>query len=268
MPADTRGVKNMCEIFGVSAAGDFYANDCLKTFYSHSDMHPHGWGLACVDRNGALIEKESVKASNSNYLRERLSQPVRSGIILAHIRFATIGNVEYKNCHPFSGRDSDGRRWTLIHNGTIFDCPPLNRYVKKQSGDTDSERVFLYILDRLNGARREKGQKLRFEERFELLDQIVCEMAQGNKLNLLFTDGKYLYAHTNCKHTLHYLSRDDSVIISTQPLDNCSGWRELEFGRLLAFHRGKQVKAGTAHGHEYVEDKEAMKLLYQIFANL
>ena len=89
----------MCELFGISARDDFYANDYLKAFYAHSDFHPHGWGLACVSRNSALVEKESVKASTSNYLRERLSQPITEKLLLAHIRYATIGNVEYKNCH-------------------------------------------------------------------------------------------------------------------------------------------------------------------------
>ena len=159
-------MRAMCEIFGVSSLNDFTANDYLRTFYSHSDFHPHGWGLACVSRNGALVEKESIKASCSNYLRERLSQPINAKILLAHIRYATIGNVEYKNCHPFTGKDSTGRRWTLIHNGTIFDFAPLNPYVKKQKGDTDSERIFLYLLDKLNEAQTKAGTRLHFEERF------------------------------------------------------------------------------------------------------
>ena len=70
----------MCEIFGVSSLNDFTANDYLRTFYSHSDFHPHGWGLACISRNGALVEKESIKALSSNYLRERLSQPITAKI--------------------------------------------------------------------------------------------------------------------------------------------------------------------------------------------
>ena len=61
----------MCEIFGLSSQNGFKANEYLKTFFSHSDHHPHGWGLACVSREAALIEKESLKASKSNYLRER-----------------------------------------------------------------------------------------------------------------------------------------------------------------------------------------------------
>ena len=179
----------MCEIFGVSSLNDVELNGYLRTFYSHSKNHPHGWGLACISREGALIEKESIRASDSNYLKERLSQPVREKILLAHIRYATIGNVEYKNCHPFTGRDNMGRRWTLVHNGTIFDFPLLNPYVKKQTGDTDSERVFLYFMDKLNEAQNKKGVRLVFEERFALFDNIICEMSREKKLNLLFFDG-------------------------------------------------------------------------------
>ena len=216
----------MCEIFGVSSLNDFTANDYL---------HPHGWGLACVSRNGALVEKESIKASCSNYLRERLSQPINAKILLAHIRYATIGNVEYKNCHPFTGKDSTGRRWTLIHNGTIFDFAPLNPYVKKQKGDTDSERIFLYLLDKLNEAQTKAG--------------------------------KYLYAHTNCKGTLHYLQKNGVTLIATRPLSDAN-WQPLPFSQLLAFNKGRMIKAGTVHNHEYIESEEAMKLIYQIFANL
>ena len=102
----------MCELFGFSAQNELTANDYLKAFFAHSDFHPHGWGLACVSRGGALIEKESVKASDSHYLRERLSQPISEKLLLAHIRFATIGNVEYKTAIPSrarTARDGAGR---------------------------------------------------------------------------------------------------------------------------------------------------------------
>lgn len=257
----------MCEIFGLSSQNDYEANEYLKKFYSHSTHHPHGWGLACISRNGALIEKESISASKSNYLKERLSQPIASKIMLAHIRYATIGNVEYKNCHPFTGRDNTGRRWTLIHNGTIFDYPPLNTYIKDQVGDTDSERVFLYLLDKLKDAQVKKGARLVFEERFALFDSIICDMAKDNKLNLLFSDGKYLYAHTNCKGTLYYLTKSNLTLISTVPLTE-EAWQPLPFARLTAFYNGKLFKSGTAHTHEYIENEENIKLLYRIFANL
>lgn len=257
----------MCELFGLSSDKAFHANSYLKTFYSHSNNHPHGWGLACVSREGATIEKESMQASKSHYLKERLSQPICEKILLAHIRYATIGNVEYRNCHPYSGKDNLGRRWTLIHNGTIFDYAPLNSYVKKQCGDTDSERIFLYILDKVNHAQGEKKAKLTFEERFSLIDSIVRDMSKGNKLNLILTDGHYLYVHTNCKDTLNYLETDGTAMFATQPLSN-EDWRKVPFGTLLAYKRGKLVAAGEPHNHEYVENEEQLKLLYQIFSNL
>ena len=202
-----------------------------------------------------------------NNMNERLSQPVKSKILLAHIRYATIGNVEYKNCHPFTARDITGRRWTLIHNGTIFDYEPLKPYVKTQTGDTDSERIFLYMVDCINEATHEKGAVLSFEERFKLFDRIICDMSVGNKLNLLFSDGKYLYAHTNCIGTLHYLQKNGAALIATKPI-TAENWQPVPFARLLAFHKGKLVQTGTTHNHKYTESEEAMKLLYQIFANL
>ena len=257
----------MCELLGVSSQGESEINDYLKTFFSHSSQHPHGWGLACISRNGALIEKESITALKSNYLKERLSQPVKSKIVLAHIRYATIGNVEYKNCHPFTGKDNTGRRWTLIHNGTIFDYPLLNSYIKKQMGDTDSERVFLYLIDRLNDAQKKKGSRLVFNERFELFDSIISNMAKNNKLNLLFSDGKYLYAHTNCRGTLYYLTQNNRTILSTVPLSE-EVWQPLPFTCLTVFYNGKLLKTGMVHKQEYIESEESMRMLYRIFANL
>ena len=98
-------------------------------------------------------------------------------------------------------------------------------------------------------------------------DAIICDMAKGNKLNLLFTDGKYLYAHTNCKDTMHYLSKDGTTLISTQPLSG-EDWQPAPFGQLLAFCKGKLIQTGTEHHHEYIHSEEEMRLLYQIFANL
>lgn len=257
----------MCELFGISSQKKYHANEYLKNFFSHSVRHPHGWGLACISGNNHQCEKESVQACESNYLKERLSQPVCGEILLAHIRYATVGNVEHRNCHPFSGRDRCGVCWAMIHNGTIFDYPPINGYIRKQSGDTDSERIFLYLIDRINELERQKGSKLCFEEKFGLFDGIAGDMAEGNKLNLMLTDGKYLFVHSNCRNTMYYLEEDGTVIISTTPLDD-KNWQLIPFMQPCAFHRGKLIEKGTMHGHEYIESEEAIELLYRIFSNL
>ncbi|MCC8152202.1 MAG: class II glutamine amidotransferase [Lachnospiraceae bacterium] len=256
----------MCELFGVCARQPVECRDDLKEFYRHSCRHPNGWGLAILDGNSAVIEKEPLEADKSSYLHERLTVPVEGKLILAHIRYATIGNVEYKNCHPFSGVDCTGRRWTLIHNGTIFEYDPLNRYVERQVGDTDSERIFLFLLDEVNRRMRSEG-KLDAEKRFQLLDELVADMAKGNKLNLIISDGEYMYVHTNYENSLCFRKQKSQVFFSTEPLGR-DLWEPVPMTTLLAWRNGELVYTGTNHGQVFEDNEENMKFLYQIFSSL
>lgn len=257
----------MCELFGFSSKNGDCINDYLKEFYRHSSKHPHGWGLACFDGREGFVEKEPVAAIKSNYLKERLTQPIHVKAAFAHIRYATIGNVAYQNCHPFTGKDSGGRRWTLIHNGTIFDYPPLDELVRKQAGDTDSERIFLYIMKLICEKEETLQRPLTPQERFELLDDMVIHMSRGNKLNLLIYDGEWMYVHTNYANSLHFLQKQDAVFFSTLPLSR-EDWNPVSFTTLLAYQDGKLVKKGTNHRQEYVDREENEKFLYQIFSDL
>lgn len=257
----------MCELFGVCANKSGVRNEYLKEFYSHSNKHPHGWGLALLEGNEASIEKEPAQASKSYYLKERLASNIDCRTILAHIRYATIGNVEYSNCHPYTVKDASGRRWTQVHNGTIFDYHPLEKFVKYQSGDTDSERILLYVIEQMDHACKLRKKPLSGEERFWLLDDILVSMSKGNKQNLLIYDGEYMYVHTNYADSLYYKEIDGGRIFATVPLDK-EEWRPVPFTRLLAYKDGKLAFEGTNHGNEYVDSEENMKYLYQIFSNL
>ena len=257
----------MCELFGMNAEENCQMNEYLKEFFSHSNAHPHGWGLACMEQNQTQIEKEPIQASKSNYLKERLTVPVVAKNAVAHIRYATIGNVEYRNCHPYTMKDREGRSWTLVHNGTIFDYQPLNCYVKLQQGDTDSERILLYLVDEINRREKQLQRRLNEEERFRLLDSIVVEMSKGNKLNLLIYDGELFYVHTNYANSLYELDKENQVLFSTIPLGK-EEWHPVTFTTLLAYHQGRRVFTGTNHGNEYKNSEENMKYLYCIFSDL
>lgn len=257
----------MCELFGISSRERYQINDYLKEFFTHSNAHPHGWGLACMGENGVSVEKEPIQASKSNYLKERLSVPIQVKTAFAHIRYATIGNVEYKNCHPYTTKDRNGRQWTLVHNGTIFDYPPLNEYVSIQKGDTDSERILLYIVDLVNEKERCLQRKLDKQERFQLLDSVIVEMSKGNKLNLMLHDGELFYVHTNYADSLYELEQEDRILFSTTPLKK-ERWQPVIFSTLLAYEEGSRVFRGTNHGNEYVDSEENMKFLYSIFSDL
>ena len=135
----------MCELLGLSSRQKLSANRILRLFYSHGEEHPHGWGLALFRPDGSpVIEKEPLKSTDSRYLKARLDADILADNLIGHIRLATMGTLDYVNCHPFALKDLGGRNWTVAHNGTIFDFPALNRYVNQQAGATDSERVALY----------------------------------------------------------------------------------------------------------------------------
>lgn len=257
----------MCELFGFCSKKKKDISRELKVFYSHSSRHPHGWGMAYEEAGEMRMKKEPVQASESPYLTRLLTEPFNARLALAHIRYATIGQVEYKNCHPYIQTDNSGRSWTLIHNGTIFDFPPLNRYFNIQSGNTDSERILLYFIDRINQAAQRASRELNDRERFELLDSLVAEMAKGNKLNLIFYDGDLMYVHTNYADTLHCLEEDGGIYFSTQALDG-RNWQKVPFTVLQAYRNGKLLFRGTEHGNEYRDKEEDTKFLYQIFSDL
>ena len=163
----------MCEMLGISAKRRIRANDILREFYSHADRHPHGWGLATFNDAGAPdIEKEAVKATESEYLKKRLAEPIEESVLLAHIRLATVGHLEYRNSHPFAAADNCGRIWTLEHNGTIFNGAELNRYMGLQFGSTDSERILLHLVDIVNERQIRHGRALDWKERFAALDDL------------------------------------------------------------------------------------------------
>ncbi len=257
----------MCELYGVSSRYKREYNEDLKKFFEHSVDHPHGWGIAELDHGDVRVEKEPVQATKSSYLKQRLRMPVAGNAVLAHIRYATIGNLEYANCHPFTGRDISGRQWTLIHNGTIFEYEPLNAFIKIQKGDTDSERIFLYLIFQMNDRIRELHRDLTPEERFEVLNKLVQNLSPENKLNLLIYDGEILYVHTNARGTLHISEGKDYVRFATRPIDH-EEWGPVPMTQLLAFRDGKNILRGTVHGHEFHDDPEKMKLIYQAYSSL
>ena len=140
----------MCELFGASSIEKAEYKDLLREFYSHDVRNPHGWGIAVREGDRLLVKKEPVRASASEILAGIMERPIRTDLLLAHVRLATKGSIEYENTHPFVQKDVSGQTWTLIHNGTIFESSILDQYVNRQVGSTDSERILCVV--------REKGK--------------------------------------------------------------------------------------------------------------
>ena len=174
-----KGRDNMCELFAAQALRKVRLNELLQEFFSHGKDHPHGWGMAFLTPHGAATEKEPAAAHKSSYLRHRLTSSVCTNALIAHIRLATKGSLEYRNTHPFTRPDATGRAWTLAHNGTIFDCDVLNRYALLQEGSTDSERILMYIVDKINEATAQKALRLVTSPPQAGLQQMAAQDGEG-----------------------------------------------------------------------------------------
>ncbi len=211
----------MCQLLGVSAAQPIELNPWLRTLFSHSTEHPHGWG------------------------------PVRAAAAIAHIRRASVGVMAYENCHPFSARDISGRTWTLAHNGTLFLPNGTERFRELQEGDTDSERALLYLVSSINEAIELAQGQLSPLERFRTAERAVRELAPENPLTLLFYDGELLYAHSNQPGHLCTRREGDAVLFATVPMDE-ETWEPVEQRRLFAYCAGELIFRGEEHPYEYL----------------
>lgn len=257
----------MCELFGVNGAAAQQWNEFLKVFFSHAEEHPHGWGMAFFYGNAVSLEKQPSAANTSDYLRQRLRAPIVTDKMIAHIRLATKGSLDYENTHPFVERDNHNRTWTLAHNGTIFECDTLNPYVHVQKGHTDSERILFYVIRRINDEQSRLGRSLRSNERFAVIDNILCEITPENKVNLLLFDGEVLYVHTNQKATLYRCRKGKAMVFSTRPLD-LDRWEPVPMNTLLAYREGKLLYEGTNHGNEFFFSEEKMRLIFLDYSGL
>lgn len=240
----------MCELLGASLKRPADFKKYLEVFFSHSINHPHGWGLMSMQNGRPVIVKESLCARESIAAAEAVDKLTPQKDILAHIRYATVGSKRIENSHPFWNTDNSGRQWTLIHNGTIYSGMELMKYLDLQNGDTDSERIFLYLLDAVN-CEIKKNPNPDDKIRFEIIDRLVNRLSPRNKLNLMIFDGEVLYVHKNMNNTLSYKYTDDGVILSTQPLDD-DGWRDLPMCRLFAFKHGEKIFEGTSHENVFI----------------
>lgn len=259
----------MCELFGVNSTEAIYCNDLLREFFGHGVDNPHGWGMAFFydNDNAVSLEKEPVSSVKSVYLKNRLTEEIMADKLIAHIRKASKGGVEYKNSHPFIRRDDTNRAWTLAHNGTIFESPELDPYLSRQKGQTDSERILYYLVDRINAAHRAAGRELTEKERFSVVDEVVHTVTPENKVNLLIYDGDLFYVHTNHKDSLHRCLMGKALLISTKPLDQ-NDWEKVPMNTLLAYRDGELTHVGKPHTNEYVEDANKTRYLYLDYANI
>ncbi|MDR3291082.1 MAG: class II glutamine amidotransferase [Methanobrevibacter sp.] len=269
----------MCQLLSISAKLPVKFNTELEEFFSNSITHKHGWGYADFTKSDMFIMHEIFPAYESEYIEKMLSQPFYVQNALFHIRYATIGTIELENCHPLTCDDVNHQKWTIVHNGTIFNSEKIDSFFTKQKGTTDTERLLLYIVDKINEATLRENFHLSDKFKFKIIEDIINEIACGNKINIILYDGKFLYVHANSRSGgtilgeagkndfLYELDLKEGKVFSTKALDN-RNWIPVQLNTLLIYDDGILVYKAHPHECEYIESQEDIKYLYTHFSQL
>jgi len=120
-------------------------------FTSLAAVHGDGWGMAWRDPDEAATHVTTSPASaaqDPSYTDLASRSLGAAGLV--HLRWATDGlPVAVENTHPFTDGD-----FALAHNGNIAPIERLETLLSEHAraqlvGDTDSERYFRFILQRI-----------------------------------------------------------------------------------------------------------------------
>lgn len=128
--------------------------------------------------------------------------------MLSHIRYATQGEVELANVHPFA-REMWGINWSFCHNGEVplfkdvpdhwlGDIPGERVYFPV--GNTDSEAAFCALLNALRAEFTDTMPSLPvlYESMQRLCQEIVEYDSKGTIFNFLLGCGQYtMFAYSH-----------------------------------------------------------------------
>jgi predicted glutamine amidotransferase len=141
--------------------------------------------------------KEATAAADSDWVRFIANHDLRSLLVIAHTRRATRGTRSYPNTQPFI-RELAGRIHLFAHNGDlpeIFESKAFQPERFNPIGETDSERAFCVLLDRIALIWKDRKATPTLRERFLILSSFAGELRALGPANFLYSDGDLLFAH-------------------------------------------------------------------------
>jgi predicted glutamine amidotransferase len=251
----------MCRLFGMSG-GDrrvratFWLLEAPDSLAEQSRREPDGTGVGWFDADGRPQVAKQPLAAYEDQAFAREAREIESRTFVAHIRYATTGEIEARNTHPFEQR---GR--LFAHNGVVQDLDGLEQELGEDralvQGDTDSGRLFALVTretDRRGGdvgagiaaAARWVAERLPLYAinlvlasadglwalRYPDVHQLwVLERAAGGSRGGRHLDAASAAGSVRVRSA--HLARHASVIVASEPMDEEPGWRALEPGELI-----------------------------------
>jgi len=264
----------MCRLFGMSG-GDrrvratFWLLEAPDSLARQSRREPDGTGVGWFDPSGSPQTAKQPVAAYADQAFAREARELESTTFVAHIRYATTGEVTLANTHPFVQR---GR--LLAHNGVIHDLARLEHELGDDlalvQGDTDSERLFALITREIERHGGDVGAGIASAARW------VAANLPVYALNIVLATPAELWAlRYPAVHELWILERAaggvrgdrhldaasaagtvrvrsahltgcSAVILASEPMDADAEWRLLDSGELVRVDQSLAVHSTIA----------------------
>jgi len=263
----------MCQLLGMSSSANAAITFSFTGFAQRggrTDDHADGWGIAFYERSGCRVFLDDQPACQSPLAEFVSRYPIKSKIVLAHIRKATQGEPMLSNCHPFQ-REWGGQPWIFATNGDLRHFHPPLDGPYQPVGSTDSEKAFCWLLQELRSSFGGRPRPPGWLELAPRVAELSAVIARHGNFNFLLSNGAGLYAH--CSSKLHVLERrhpfptarlvdcdmsldlsafnrrdDRMVVVATAPLTSDEAWSAFATGESRLFIDGEQAWGHTHPG--------------------
>lgn len=253
----------MCELLGMNAnvpTDIRFSFAALARRGGDTGPHKDGWGISFYENKGCRSFHDPNPSAQSELAALVKNYPIKSRMVIAHVRKANRGRVALENTHPFT-RELWGRAWTFAHNGQLKGVKELPLSFFRPIGTTDSEYAFCFVMDYLVKTFPECPPPKVLDRE---ISDLFAQLRGRGVFNALLTDGRSLYA--SCSKKLCYIKReapfgtatlidedmqvdfasettpDDKVIvIATQPLTQDEVWTTVAPDSTLILRSGEVV---------------------------
>lgn len=260
----------MCRLYGFLATEDTSLECSLveaqNALMVQSDRDrrgkrsPDGWGIAAWQAAVPSVTKSTYPAFADRDFVD-VASAIEGRAVIAHVRAATVGSIAIENTHPF-----EYGPWVFAHNGTIGGIEHVGTRLEiglygPTWGDTDSELVFRWLLNRMSAYGLDADAPAdQLEPLLDLVEDSLIELvrfgieagvARQPTLNFIISDGRSMAASrwgsslywtlrrgvSDCafcgtSHCEHADETYKAVVVASEPITN-ENWQEIPEGTLF-----------------------------------
>lgn len=174
------------------------------SFRRKADVAP-GWGVGFYQNGEILLKRRPIDDRPVIAIGD-VAGGIRTDLLIAHIREATVGAQRTENTHPFRYR-----HWLFAHTGTIESFAALRGRLRESlpmflqrdvRGETDSELLFYLFLSFLHDTAEldrpdlpAPSARSALRSTVALVDRLCAEEGAGpTRMNVLLSSPDYLVA--------------------------------------------------------------------------